>query len=1442
MANEITFKVKLTDDGGLKVVAQEAEKASKATDKLGKSTETLNRARNRHQKVEKGVGQTGLSTAKGFSKQAGAITGGLVPAYAVLAAHIFAITAAFNTLKNAAQVAILEEGFATLGNTVGRTSELMASRLKDITNGAISTEQALRSASAGFSAGMSTSEMEGLAKIAKGASIALGRDLGDALDRLIRGTAKLEPEILDELGLFIRLDDAAADYAVSLGKTAGQLTETERRQAFLNAALEQGERKFGAVQDIDTNPFNKLAASFKELSENILQFINVGVIPFMNILSNNTLALVGVLILFGNNVLQKMVPALHMMGEKQLEVAEAAKKAAPALKKVTREAIKTQEAAIKMAKVKTGKNTIFAQLQGKIGAGKGSSKEIQKSIESLNASIKKRQAHAKKTGVVVSAEYKKETQQLIELKAHYVELQALRRGASKKSAETALDIGAGGAEDQVSSTMTAIEQGGAMASIGVATEGFKKFREEINSTDEKTEKFTKGAGRLDKASIAIKKNFMIASGGLRIFGAALMKFIPFIGWAVFAIGLLVSAFKKLFGSTDKAKTPLQELDVVLETMPEKYEQLAKAIDKSNTRMAAAGTKSAEMVERGYQIGQSWGVANGVIMEVSDSYAKFSAELKKTDVGVLGILLGFFTRFMEHLRSLPNLLDEAGKKWASFTANVTNSAIWKTMVSVIQGSLQTASEAVDEVLDPQIDATKIANATGPFRDALQALIDQGGPAKKVMEDLFAERGAKDVQTFIDAIKNSTETVKVNGKELKGSERILYLYEQALRKAKEETGRMVEATEGFEKALVEQGKKTTAFFTNLNSKDKFQGLSNELVGLSEKIDTSITSLDKQGVKAEVLAKVWEDGGNWLEKYGITLEDLESKGGDALQPLIDAANRVVDVTANAKNQIQALNAALKNIKLDDKLEKTRRMNKQMTDTLIKTGKWETTISQDAKNIKADREAAMALAEGEFAIKVAIIELEKALLIEKINFQLQDKTLSKGQIDALQTQKDIIEAMSQLKVGAAERERDLALETADINAKSARTSLKDKALTEMGEASNQGQAALSFSRSAAAGAFSAATDALPDDATDDQKSIAKLTDSRSQLEGLKALTSDTMEQLKQLGPEGELIAAATEGAYAIGDAWMEAAISIKDSADGMEKGAAIAGAIATTIGQIGNIMAAASKARIAGVDREIEAEKKRDGKSKESLAKIKALEKKKEAMKRKAFEQNKKMQMAQVIANTAAAIMGLWSGIKDPYVGPALATAQMAVVGALGAAQLAVIAGTSYQGGGSVSQPSGPSSIAVGKRRESTDLAKSQSARGELAYFRGDQGIGGPENFRGAFYGKKHRAYGGNTGYIVGEQGPELFMPDRPGTIVPADDTAEMGAVSNVTFNINTIDASGVEEMLESQQGNIIGMLRAAANSYGEDFMESVDETAMISPTVPAEGSGGIGHRRRR
>ena len=86
-----------------------------------------------------------------------------------------------------------------------------------------------------------------------------------------------------------------------------------------------------------------------------------------------------------------------------------------------------------------------------------------------------------------------------------------------------------------------------------------------------------------------------------------------------------------------------------------------------------------------------------------------------------------------------------------------------------------------------------------------------------------------------------------------------------------------------------------------------------------------------------------------------------------------------------------------------------------------------------------------------------------------------------------------------------------------------------------------------------------------------------------------------------------------------------------------------------------------------------------------------------------------------------------------------------------------------------------------------------------------------------------------MVGEQGPELFVPEMPGRIVANDDIAP-AAPTNVSFNINTVDATGVEDLLVAQRGNIIGMIRQAANSYGQDFVEDVDTS------VFTQSAGGV------
>ena len=88
----------------------------------------------------------------------------------------------------------------------------------------------------------------------------------------------------------------------------------------------------------------------------------------------------------------------------------------------------------------------------------------------------------------------------------------------------------------------------------------------------------------------------------------------------------------------------------------------------------------------------------------------------------------------------------------------------------------------------------------------------------------------------------------------------------------------------------------------------------------------------------------------------------------------------------------------------------------------------------------------------------------------------------------------------------------------------------------------------------------------------------------------------------------------------------------------------------------------------------------------------------------------------------------------------------------------------------------------------------------------------------GYKNRAEGGNTAFMVGEQGPEMFVPERPGRIVPSDDISAPTPI-NANINISAIDAAGVEDVLVNQRGNIISMIREAANAQGNTFLEEVN-----------------------
>jgi len=257
----------------------------------------------------KGAARTSSSATKNFSKMSQGITGGLVPAYATLAANIFAIGAAFRFLTDAANYRILIEGQREYATVTGESLKLLTDRLQAATGQQLAFAEAAQSVAIARAAGVTAEQIGRLGTLAKNASIALGRDLTDSLNRLIRGATKAEPELLDELGIILRLETATRNYAAEIGKTRDQLNIFEKTQAVVNEVLRQGEEKFGSFKT-ELNSFALLAKSFDDLINRIKHSLS-GFAEFIaKALTKNVTALAGAFALMGSGIARGLMPQM----------------------------------------------------------------------------------------------------------------------------------------------------------------------------------------------------------------------------------------------------------------------------------------------------------------------------------------------------------------------------------------------------------------------------------------------------------------------------------------------------------------------------------------------------------------------------------------------------------------------------------------------------------------------------------------------------------------------------------------------------------------------------------------------------------------------------------------------------------------------------------------------------------------------------------------------------------------------------------------------------------------------------------------------------------------------------------------------------------------------------------------------------------------------------
>ena len=400
MAKKTKVEIQVNSKGGpsLKKTTAEVNKQKRAVDKLNKSEKKRTKSAYGGQAAQKqGIIQTANST-KNFSKMSRAVdgggggTGGLVRAYALLAANVFALSAAFGILSRAAQVDTLTASMEQLEVVSGKAILQVSRDLQEAAGFGMDFAESMRATSLAMSAGFGGEQITQLAEVARNAAVSLGRNVPDALDRIFRGVIKVEPELLDEIGLFVRVKEASAKYAAQIGKSASDLTEFEKRQAFLNEALEQGTTKFAAFEDIETDAFTLLATTFSDMTQGIMSFLNKGILPLIKYLTDNKMLLGTLFAIVAYSLIKLAVPAMGAFTNSIAANAGASQKAhADYLAKIKNRVALSQDEHTKWVNIQVDKKKWLAWMkaeeskagpQASLGVrGKKESKELEATLK-----------------------------------------------------------------------------------------------------------------------------------------------------------------------------------------------------------------------------------------------------------------------------------------------------------------------------------------------------------------------------------------------------------------------------------------------------------------------------------------------------------------------------------------------------------------------------------------------------------------------------------------------------------------------------------------------------------------------------------------------------------------------------------------------------------------------------------------------------------------------------------------------------------------------------------------------------------------------------------------------------------------------------------------------------------------------------------------------------
>jgi hypothetical protein len=164
----------------------------------------------------------------------------------------------------------MTRGFNNLTKSAGFSAQTF-NKLQKATDGTMSSMDLLTQANNAMLLGIFESEdqMAKMFDTAQRLAQALGKDAAFGIESLVTGMGRQSKLMLDNLGIMVKAEDAYKRYADELGTTASNLTDIQRKQAFVNEAMKEANKlvsTLGEEQLTTSDAINQAKTAFSDLA------------------------------------------------------------------------------------------------------------------------------------------------------------------------------------------------------------------------------------------------------------------------------------------------------------------------------------------------------------------------------------------------------------------------------------------------------------------------------------------------------------------------------------------------------------------------------------------------------------------------------------------------------------------------------------------------------------------------------------------------------------------------------------------------------------------------------------------------------------------------------------------------------------------------------------------------------------------------------------------------------------------------------------------------------------------------------------------------------------------------------------------------------------------------------------------------------------------------